>query len=164
MIKEGATTLWERWESLTEVGMNSQNHIMLGSVDAWFYRYLAGIQLDPSAPGWQRIRIKPHILGDLQFASASLYTVRGLVSSRWTKGYNSLELQVTVPVNSQAKVSIPTIGLENVVIKEGDTVIWEHGKPGHPVAGVNGGTAEQAYVTFEVGSGTYCFVVKEKGK
>jgi alpha-L-rhamnosidase len=162
MIKEGATTLWERWEYLTEVGMNSQNHIMLGSVDAWFYRFLAGIQIDPSTPGWQQIRIKPHILGDLQFASASLQTVRGLVSSRWTKGYNSLEFQVTVPVNSQAIVSVPTIGLEHGVIKESGTVIWENGTPGQRVAGISGGNEETNYVTFDVGSGTYCFEVREQ--
>jgi len=160
MIKEGATTLWERWEYLTEVGMNSQNHIMLGSIDAWFYRYLAGIQLDPSAPGWQRLRIKPHILGNLQFASASLQTIRGLVSSRWTKGYNSLEFQVTVPVNSQATVSIPTVGLENVVITESGAVIWENGKPGRTVAGITGGRANKDAVTFEVGSGVYSFSVR----
>ena len=53
MVKEGATTMWERWEYLTETGMNSQNHIMLGSVDAWFYRFLAGIQIDSSEAGWE---------------------------------------------------------------------------------------------------------------
>ena len=160
MLKEGATTLWERWEYLTDVGMNSQNHIMLGSVDAWFYRFLGGIQIDPSVPGWQKIIIKPHILGDLQFVSASLHTVRGLVSSRWTKGYDSVELQVSVPVNSQAVVSVPTAGLEQVRIRESGSVIWEHGKPGQAVAGITGGHADTGYVTFTVGSGAYVFDVR----
>jgi alpha-L-rhamnosidase len=162
MIKEGATTLWERWEYLTEVGMNSQNHIMLGSVDAWFYRYLAGIQIDPAEPGWKRFRIRPHILGDLQFASASLQTVRGLVSSRWTKGHHSLEFHVTVPVNSQAIVSVPKIGLEHVVIKEGSIVIWKDGMLGQNVAGISGGCEEKDFVTFDVGSGTYRFEVQSE--
>ena len=162
MVKEGATTMWERWEYLTETGMNSQNHIMLGSVDAWFYRYLAGIQIDPAEPGWKSFRIQPHILGDLQFVSASVQTVRGLVASRWSKSHNSLEFHVTVPVNSQAIVSIPKIGLEHVVITEGETVIWKDGSPGQEVAGVSGGREEGEFVSFEVGSGAYCFQEREK--
>ena len=85
MIREGATTLWERWESLAEEGMNSQNHIMLGTVDAWFYKYLVGIQVDPRFPGWRKI-IKPYPVKDLYFASASLETFRGLISSAWWQG------------------------------------------------------------------------------
>jgi alpha-L-rhamnosidase len=161
MVKEGATTLWERWEYLTETGMNSQNHIMLGSVDAWFYRYLAGIRIDNAESGWQSFHIRPHILGDLQFVSASVQTVRGLVSSRWSKSYHSLEFHVTVPVNSQATVNIPKIGLEHVVITEGETVIWKDGRTGQHVAGLSGGREEKEAVTFNVGSGTYCFVVRE---
>jgi alpha-L-rhamnosidase len=135
---------------------------MLGSVDAWFYRYLAGIQIDPAKPGWECFRIRPHILGDLQFVSVSLQTVRGLVSSRWTKDHNSLEFHVTVPVNSQAIVSVPKIGLEHVVIKEDGTVIWKDGTPGQNVAGISGGNEEQDFVTFDVGSGTYCFEVQSE--
>ncbi len=160
MLKEGATTLWERWEYLTDVGMNSQNHIMLGSVDAWFYRYLAGIQRDSAVPGWKQFAIKPYVLGDLQFAGASLHTVRGLVSSRWTKGHDSLELQVTVPVNSQAAVSIPTAGLEQVRITERGSVIWECGKAGPALAGIRDGYEDGGYVTFTVGSGSYVFDVQ----
>jgi len=161
MIKEGATTMWERWEYLPEAGMNSQNHIMLGSIDAWFYRYLAGIQIDPAEPGWKRFRIAPYIPDDLQFVSASLQTVRGLVSSRWSKGHRSLEFHITVPVNSQATVRVPKIGLEDVIILEGGTVIWENGILKHNIAGINGGDETEDSVTFEVGSGTYCFDVRE---
>jgi alpha-L-rhamnosidase len=49
MVAEGATTLWERWEKLTGQSMNSHNHIMFGSIDAWFYKYLGG--LAPLKPG-----------------------------------------------------------------------------------------------------------------
>ena len=162
MVKEGATTMWERWEYLTETGMNSQNHIMLGSVDAWFYRYPAGIQLDPTESGWKRFRIKPHILGDLQFVSASVQTVRGLISSRWSKGYESLQFQVTVPINSQAVVSIPKIGLEHVIVMEGKAVLWKDGKPAQRIAGVSNGREEIDFVTFDVGSGIYDFELRAK--
>ncbi|MCX8171517.1 MAG: family 78 glycoside hydrolase catalytic domain, partial [Candidatus Bathyarchaeota archaeon] len=75
MIEEGATTIWERWEYLTGPGMNSHNHIMFGSVDAWFYKALAGINADPSCPGFEKIVIKPHIVGDLTYVGASLRTI-----------------------------------------------------------------------------------------
>ena len=83
MLAEGATTLWERWEKLTGHAMNSQNHIMLGSIDAWFYRVLAG--LSPLAPGWKGVRVRPHLLGDLTAVEARLETVAGAVGASWRK-------------------------------------------------------------------------------
>lgn len=162
MIKEGATTLWERWEYLTDVGMNSQNHIMLGSVDAWFYRFLAGIQIALPEPGWQRINIKPYVLGDLNFVSASVNTFKGIVSSQWTKQYDSLLFEVTIPVNTSATVSVPKRGWEQVVISEGGTVIWQNGAPARTVAGISGGQEQENWVTFTLGSGTYYFEVREQ--
>ncbi len=47
MLANGATTLWERWEMLNGYGMNLHNHPMMGSLSAWFYKYLAGINTDP---------------------------------------------------------------------------------------------------------------------
>jgi alpha-L-rhamnosidase len=162
MIKEGATTLWERWEYLTDVGMNSQNHIMLGSVDAWFYRFLDGIQVALPEPSWQRINIKPYILGDLNFVSASVNTFKGIVSSRWTKHYDSLVFEVTIPVNTSATVSVPKRGWEQVIISEGETVIWQNGAPDQAVTGISVGQDLDNWVTFEVGSGSYCFEVREQ--
>ena len=162
MLKEGATTLWERWEYLTDVGMNSQNHIMLGSVDAWFYRFLAGIQLDLPEPGWQRIVVKPYVLGDLNFVSASVNTFKGIVSSKWTKHYDSLEFEVTIPVNTSATISVPKRGWEQVTIAEGGAVIWDNSAPAQAVAGISGGQEQEDWVTFELGSGSYCFEVREQ--
>ena len=157
MIKEGATTIWERWEYLADVGMNSHNHIMFGTVDAWFYKVLAGISLDPAGPGFQRIIIKPHPVGDLKYASASLKTIRGILSSSWTRQDRSLVLNITLPVNSQGKVSIPKMKLENVVIKEGKTIIWENGIYFEGTAGITAGRENDECVTFDVGSGSYSF-------
>ncbi len=56
MIREGATTLWERWEKLAGSGMNSHNHHMLGSVNAWLYKYVAGIRV--LEPGFKRFIIR----------------------------------------------------------------------------------------------------------
>jgi alpha-L-rhamnosidase len=161
MFREGATTLWERWEYLVGGGINSHNHIMFGTIDAWFYKVLAGINIDPSHPGFQRFTVKPHVLGDLSHVSASLRTVRGLVSSSWRKEKDSLTLDVVVPVNSQAKVSVPMLGWENPVIREDDEVIYKNGSYVHGVAGISSGMKEDDYVTFELGSGSYSFGIGE---
>jgi len=159
MIREGATTIWEKWEYLAEGGMNSHNHIMFGSVDAWFYKVLAGINIDPASSGFRRIIIKPFIVGDLKYVSASVKTIRGMVSSNWTRQDKSLVLDVTFPVNSQAKVHIPKMGLKKVIVKEGEKTVWENGSYLQGIAGITGGSEDEDYVTFNVGSGLYSFEV-----
>ncbi len=163
MLKEGATTLWERWEYLADAGMNSHNHIMFGTVDAWFYKVLAGINVDSAGPGFQKIIIKPYIVGDLKYVSASIKTIRGMVSSSWSKQGSSLTLNVTLPVNAQARVSIPKVGLKNVIVTESEKIIWENGSYVRGVAGIANGSEDDNYVTFKVGSGTYSFNVAGMG-
>ncbi len=160
MIREGATTVWERWEYLTGGGMNSHNHIMFGTVDTWFYKVLAGINVDSTEPGFQRIIIKPYIVGDLKYVSASIKTVRGIISSSWEKKDNSLILEVSLPVNSQAKVSIPRMGLDNVIVEESGKIIWKDSSFVEGVPGISEGTEEKDYVTFDVGSGSYSFKIR----
>ena len=159
MIRKGATTIWERWEYLTAGGMNSHNHIMFGSVDAWFYKVLAGINVDLAGPGFQRIIIKPYIVGDLKYVSASLKTIRGMVSSSWIKRRSSLILNVTLPFNSQAKVYIPKMKLEKIIVKEGKKPIWRNGSYLESIAGITGGSEDDEYVTFNIGSGSYSFEI-----
>jgi len=161
MIKEGATTLWERWEYLAESGMNSHNHIMFGSVDAWFYKTLAGINVDPENPGFKKIIIKPHVVGDLTYAGASMKTIRGLVISRWAKNENSLILEVTVPVNSVADVYIPTMGLTNPIVKESGRVIWRENAFLEGAQGIISGRKEEKHIVFSVGSGSYIFLIED---
>jgi len=159
MIKEGATTLWERWEYLSDSGMNSHNHIMLGSVDTFFYKTLAGINADPSNPGFEKIIIKPHVVGDLTHASASLKTIRGLIVSKWWREDNSLTLEVTIPVNSRGEVYIPLIALKNPVIKEGEKVIWKDDKFVQEIPEITFIKKEENHIIFNIGSGSYVFRV-----
>ena len=157
MISHGATTLWERWGGYKyfNAGMNSLNHIMFGCVDEFFYGDIAGIR--PAGPGYQRVAIKPQVVGDLTNAGASVETVRGLVSSSWEKEGNTLTLEVTIPVNSRGKVSVSKLGLERVVVKEGGKVVWEEGLYQGGVAGISGAEESEDYITFEAGSGEYSF-------
>ncbi len=159
MVKQGATTIWEHWG----LGNGAESMIMWATIDEFFYNDLAGIRgpeyYGPgyAAGGFREIHIQPRVLGDLKYAKASFRTVRGVVSSSWKKEGKSLVLEVAVPVNSQAKVSVPKIGLKNVTITEGRKVVWKDGSYVSGVAGITGGRQSDDYVTFDVGSGRYRF-------
>jgi len=160
MIGEGATTLWERWEKLTGPAMNSQNHIMLGSVDAWFYRTIAGLTL--LEPGWKKFQVKPYILGDLTSAEASLKTVRGPVRAAWSKDASSFSLEVLVPVGATARVHMPELYPDGLVMESGK-VIWTGSRSGEAVPGITAAGREDRHAVFEVGSGAYRFELKKAG-
>ncbi|MFX1487916.1 MAG: family 78 glycoside hydrolase catalytic domain [Promethearchaeota archaeon] len=154
MIREGATTLWERWEKLESSGMNSHNHIMLGSVDSWFFNTLAGIK--SLAPGWKAFRIKPFLAEDMNYAQAKLNTIKGIIYSAWEKKDGSIKLTANVPIGCKAEVWIP-IQDDNRIIKEGDTVIWDKGEKNISNLGLNFKSIEENYIVFNIGSGYYEF-------
>ena len=108
MLKNGATTLWERWEFLTGDAMNSHNHPMMGSIGSWFYKYLLGIVPESAHPGFEEFVIKPYIPRELTFAKGSLETVKGTIKVSWKKEENILTMDITIPENTKAKVYIPT--------------------------------------------------------
>ena len=161
MVSRGATTLWELWQEKTGPAMNSHDHAMFGSVGAWFYEALAGINVagdSPSDVGYRHLRIEPQIVEDLEWASGTVETVQGKVSSSWNHAPGAITVEVTIPVNSDAKVSVPKdIYMTEITIREGDRVVWEKGHyvPGAP--GIAGATAAHQGVTFDVGSGHYLF-------
>jgi alpha-L-rhamnosidase len=159
MIANGATTLWEVWQNKTGPSMNSHNHHMFGSVGAWFYQALAGINLEPDGVGYRRIRIEPQIVRDLAWASGTLETVRGAVSSAWNHSPGVVTLDVTIPANSQARVVIPKEAeATEVVVREGQEVVWEKGHYVPGVPGVTGASQEKnGSIVVEVGSGQYSF-------
>ena len=161
MVEQGATTIWESWSLASEVGV-SENMIMWATIDEFFYD-LAGIKgPDYHGPGYMRpgfceIHIEPHVLGDLEHASASIKTVRGMVSSSWVRDGQSITLEVTLPVNSRAKVSVPKMGHREVTITESGEVVWHAGAFVGGVAGIVGGSESRDYVTLDAGSGSYSF-------
>ena len=156
MIREGATTLWERWEKLAGPGMNSHNHIMLGSVDAWFYKNIGGIAL--IEPGWRKVRIAPTPFDGLTSAETSVMTVRGEVRVRWSSEAKRFALEARVPVGVSAEVRLPLLW-ENAGVLESGRLIWENGCPKTAVEGVACAGHSSRDVSFEILSGTYTFVV-----
>jgi alpha-L-rhamnosidase len=161
MIERGATTLWELWQEKTGPSMNSHDHAMFGSVGAWFYTALAGINLGADGAGYRHIRIDPQMVEDLRSASATVETVRGRVSSSWARFDDGSALEIDVPVGSDASVAVPKPQeLTNLTLREGAHVVWEKGGyvPGDP--GIRSASAEKdGRIVFQLGSGHYAFRV-----
>ncbi len=112
MIQNEATTIWERLELKKNPNMNSHNHPMYGAVGYWFYAYLGGII--PTAPGYERVSIKPYFPAKLLSAHAVVDSVMGEISVRWHKKYGKLYLSVQVPFGVTADIDfggeVKTVG------------------------------------------------------
>lgn len=112
-VKNGATTIWERWDGWTpdkgfqDKGMNSFNHYAYGSVGAWMVQSVAGLDLDPDEPGYRRVIFRPRPGGTIIWAETSLKTPFGLASIRWELKDSELHLDLTVPRDSHATLSLP---------------------------------------------------------
>jgi len=112
-INQGATTLWERWNSYShdkgfgDVSMNSFNHYAYGAVGQWMYERVAGLAPDPANPGYKHFFIRPLVGAQLDSASAKLETLYGTASSAWTKQNGKVVMDIVVPPNTTATVEFP---------------------------------------------------------
>lgn len=103
-LKFGATTLTEQWDPRQG---SSWNHFMMGQIDEWLFRSLAGIQVDPERPGMRNIIIKPAPVGDLTEVKGATETLYGKVAVDWKRSGNDFSLTVTIPANTTASVYLP---------------------------------------------------------
>lgn len=112
-IRQGATTIWERWDGWTAdrgfqaPAMNSFNHYSLGSVGEWLYRYVAGIDVDPREPGYRHVILAPRPGGRLDWARARYDSMAGPISSEWHRTGAGLDLRVSLPANTRATLHLP---------------------------------------------------------
>jgi alpha-L-rhamnosidase len=112
-IKNGATTIWERWDGWTpekgfqSKGMNSFNHYAYGAVGDWMYRSVAGLDLDPADPGYGTVVFRPRPGGSITHAEAQLSTPRGQAGIRWALKKGTLEVEVMVPEGAKGRFSAP---------------------------------------------------------
>lgn len=110
-VSMGATTIWERWDSMLPDGsinpgdMTSFNHYALGAVADFLHRVVAGLAAD--APGWERIRFEPQPGGRLEHASARYDSVRGTASIAWRRDGERLSIDVEVPAASIGVLVLP---------------------------------------------------------
>jgi alpha-L-rhamnosidase len=110
-VTMGATTIWERWDSMLPDGsinpgsMTSFNHSALGAVADWLYKVVAGIR--PSEPGYARLRLEPTPGPGLNWARASLETRHGRVTCGWRRDGDAVEVEAVVPEGVEAEVVLP---------------------------------------------------------
>ena len=112
-IDNGATTIWERWNSYTKdkglgpVGMNSFNHYAYGSVCQWIWECAAGIAADPAQPGFKHVIMKPVADKRLGSLDASFQSAAGLIKSSWKYEGDQWTWTFTVPEGATATVTLP---------------------------------------------------------
>ena len=117
-VTMGATTIWERWDSMLPDGsinpgeMTSFNHYALGAVADWMHRSVGG--LAPLEPGYRTILVAPRPGGGLNWAETSLETPQGKASVRWELTGDGLAVDVTVPDGSTAVLRLPGAGDETL--------------------------------------------------
>jgi len=160
MVRNGATTIWELWTLATGKGMNSHNHPAFGLVSGWFYNYLAGIQPDPAHPGWEHFTIKPYIVGNLAWARGALQTIKGRIESHWQRTETGLRLDVTIPANTTATISIPKPVNQPFEITESGIPVWQNNHFTLAANGITTATTTGDRISFEAGSGHYSFELK----
>ncbi|MFT3784112.1 MAG: family 78 glycoside hydrolase catalytic domain [Nibricoccus sp.] len=118
-VKNGATTIWERWDGWTPdkgfqtIAMNSFNHYAFGSVGEFMYRQILGIE--PAEPGFKSISIRPAVGHGLTWAHGSYDSVAGRISTAWKLEKETLTLDIEIPANSSATVYIPSKSAEAVL-------------------------------------------------
>ncbi|MES2773109.1 MAG: family 78 glycoside hydrolase catalytic domain [Bacteroidota bacterium] len=147
-LKMGATSLTEKWDA--GVGsFGSQNHFMSGQINEWFFNDLAGIGPDETGPGFQKIVIRPAVVGDLKWVKSSYHSASGPISVEWKQGQPQFSLQLSVPANTSATVYIPAAAA---------SAVRESGQPLSKAKGIRVKKIEDGRVIMEVGSGNYLFV------
>jgi alpha-L-rhamnosidase len=154
-IKNGATTIWERWDGWTEdkgfqdPGMNSFNHYSFGAVGRWLFGTVAGI--DTEEPGFKKIIIRPQP-GEITSAKASYNSINGKIATDWKLENGTFSLNVTIPVNTTATVYVPA---------ESPETVTESGRKIADAPAVRFLRMEGGSAVFAVGSGHYQFVSKK---
>jgi alpha-L-rhamnosidase len=110
-VTMGATTIWERWDSMLPDGtsnpgeMTSFNHYALGAVADWMHRTIGG--LTPAEPGYRRLEIRPRPGGGLTHCRVTHSTPYGLAECAWRIEAGKFDLYMRVPANATASVSLP---------------------------------------------------------
>jgi alpha-L-rhamnosidase len=128
-VRNGATTVWERWNSYSEddgfgpVSMNSFNHYAYGAIMEWMYGYMAGIAPDPYHPGFKRFLLRPHIdpTGRITRVASTYESPYGEIRSEWTldDAGTTLTYEAAVPANSEATLRLPSVSAD--AVREGRT-------------------------------------------
>ncbi|WP_419872797.1 family 78 glycoside hydrolase catalytic domain [Candidatus Pristimantibacillus sp. PTI5] len=156
-VKNGATTIWERWNSYSvedgfgPASMNSFNHFSYGAIGEWMYNNMLGISNDLNNPGFKHTILQPSFdgLNRITWAKGSYDSVYGTISSGWNVDGNSLTYEATVPANTTATLYLPAASANFVT---------EGGLPAAQAEGIQFVGYENGKAVYELESGSYHFV------
>lgn len=124
-VKQGATTMWERWNSYTvkegfgDVSMNSFNHYAYGAVEQWIMAHNLGIERDESQPGYKHIILQPEINESFKMARGGFRSVYGDIRSSWEVKPEGTEISFHIPANTTATFTLPVASKSALKIVEG---------------------------------------------
>ena len=142
-VDQGATTMWERWDSYRkdvgfgDVAMNSFNHYAYGCVGEWMYRYMAGIDTTEEQPGFQMVLLRPNpdtrtwiSQGQerITWVKASYQSRRGLIQVRWQWREGVFDYQVTLEEGMEGILIVPELENTQRVWVNGEEISWKPGK------------------------------------
>lgn len=152
-VKQGATTMWERWNSYTikegfgEVSMNSFNHYAYGAIEEWIMSHNLGIQRYENRPGYKHILMQPKIDDTFSFVKGGFRSVYGDIASAWEIKPSGTEIEFTIPANTTATFTLPVSSMDNLKLKKGKK-------------GVSSKSFDDGKAVYELKSGTYKFILK----
>lgn len=132
-VTMGATTIWERWDSvrpdgtINPSGMTSLNHYALGAVADWLHRVVGG--LAPLEPGYRKVLIAPKPGGELTHASTTLETSNGRLSVKWRIEDRDITVTINLPAGTTAVVELPFHDLSPVLEVTGGQHTWTYELP-----------------------------------
>ena len=124
-VNQGATTIWEHWDSKNDKGefwstnMNSFNHYAYGACAAWFYRTILGIR--PLEPAYKTFEIRPIPSEKLGFAKASIETRSGLIRSEWSYVDGGIRYFFSIPEGTRAKITVDGV---TKTYTPGEYTVW----------------------------------------
>ena len=160
-VDQGATTIWERWNSYTldgginkSIEMNSFNHYAYGAVGEWMYRYMAGIAPDDANPGFAHMILQPNFDPQRRITecNATFGSNYGPVDAHWVnREAGKYTYSVNVPANTTATLRLPSAP-EGQAIYEGDVLARE-------AEGISDYTDDGTTATMTLGSGKYVFTL-----
>lgn len=148
-IKKGATALTESWQALVR---KSNNHMMLGHIEEWFYTGLGGIRQEENSVAYKNILIDPTFVDGLEQVKTSYYSPYGLIKSEWENRGDELIIEVSVPVNVTARLILPVDNTNNV--RENGVTIDE-------ISEIKVLKSDNNKTELEIGSGDYSFLIKK---
>ncbi len=124
-VNLGATTIWERWDSvlpdgkINPAGMNSLNHYAYGSIVEWMYQYMVGLKPDETAPGFQHAIIAPKPNWRLKHVSGEYHSVVGRYEVKWSiLDDGRLDFKFTIPFNGKATIILPNAIIDQIDVDE----------------------------------------------